>query len=135
MSQAHFNHGSEANGTPNFLGDAVVWPLKFGGSMDPRALRQNFLAGLIAELRVVWPILSVLLGLMMTLGLVIGVREGWSVQDSIYFAFVSGLTIGYGDLAPKVLLTRVLAILIGLVPLLIIDPAAGAALISKAVGR
>ena len=48
-----------------------------------------------------------------TLGLVIGLREGWSVQDSIYFAFVSGLTIGYGDLAPKFLLTRVLAILIG----------------------
>ena len=38
----------------------------------------------------------------------------WSVQDSIYFAFVSGLTIGYGDLAPKFLLTRVLAIVIGI---------------------
>ena len=81
--------------------------------MDPRALRRNFLKGLYAELRVVWPILSVLLGLMIALGLVIGLREGWSVQDSIYFAFVSGLTIGYGDLAPKFLLTRVLAILIG----------------------
>ena len=81
--------------------------------MDPRALRQNFLTGLSTELRVVWPILSVLLGLMIALGLVIGWREGWSVQDSIYFAFVSGLTIGYGDLAPKFLLTRVLAILIG----------------------
>ena len=81
--------------------------------MDPRALRRNFLAGLYAELRVVWPILSVLLGSMISLGLVIGLREGWSVQDSIYFAFVSGLTIGYGDLAPKFLLTRALAILIG----------------------
>ena len=81
--------------------------------MDPRALRRNFLTGLYTGLRVVWPILSVLLGLMIALGLVIGVREGWSVQDSIYFAFVSGLTIGYGDLAPKFLLTRVLAILIG----------------------
>ena len=81
--------------------------------MDPRALRRNFLTGLSTELRVVWPILSVLLGLMIALGLVIGLREGWSVQDSIYFAFVSGLTIGYGDLAPKFLLTRVLAILIG----------------------
>ena len=50
---------------------------------------------------------------MMALGLVIGLREGWSVQESIYFAFVSGLTIGYGDLAPKFLLTRMLAILIG----------------------
>ena len=81
--------------------------------MDPRTLRRNFLTGLSAELRVVWPILSALLGLMTALGLVIGVREGWSVQDSVYFAFVSGLTIGYGDLAPKTLLTRVLAILIG----------------------
>ena len=81
--------------------------------MDHRALRRNFLAGLRAELRVVWPILSGLLGLMMALGLIIGLREGWSVQESIYFAFVSGLTIGYGDLAPKFLLTRVLAILIG----------------------
>ena len=81
--------------------------------MDPRALRRKFLGGLFTGLRVVWPILSVLLGLMIALGLVIGWREGWSVQDSIYFAFVSGLTIGYGDLAPKFLLTRVLAILIG----------------------
>ena len=81
--------------------------------MDHRALRRTFLSGLSAELRVVWPILSGLIGLMMALGLVIGLREGWSVQDSIYFAFVSGLTIGYGDLAPKFLLTRVLAILIG----------------------
>jgi FtsH-binding integral membrane protein len=81
--------------------------------MDPRALRRNFLAGLWAELRVVWPILSVLIGLMAALGLVAGWREGWSVQDSIYFAFVSGLTIGYGDLAPRFLLSRVLAISIG----------------------
>jgi Na+-translocating ferredoxin:NAD+ oxidoreductase RnfE subunit len=81
--------------------------------MDPRALRRKFLTGLYAGLRVVWPILSILLGLIIALGLVIGLREGWSVQDSIYFAFVSGLTIGYGDLAPEFLLTRVLAILIG----------------------
>ena len=87
--------------------------------MDPRALRQSFLAGLYAELRVVWPILSVLLGLMIALGLVIGLREGWSVQESIYFAFVSGLTIGYGDLTPRFLLTRALAILIGVCGILL----------------
>jgi Na+-transporting NADH:ubiquinone oxidoreductase subunit NqrD len=64
-------------------------------------------------LRVVWPILSVLLGLIIALGLVVGLLEGWSVHESIYFAFISGLTIGYGDLAPKLLLARALAILIG----------------------
>jgi len=62
---------------------------------------------------VVWPIVSVLLGLIIALGVVVGLIEGWSLHESVYFAFVSGLTIGYGDLAPKSLLTRVLAILIG----------------------
>ena len=81
--------------------------------MDSRTLRRNFAAGLLAGLRVVWPILSALLALIVGLGLVVGVLEGWSMHESIYFAFVSGLTIGYGDLAPKSLLTRALAILIG----------------------
>jgi hypothetical protein len=81
--------------------------------MDSRALRRRFLSKLFIGLRVVWPILSGLLALIVALGLVVGLREGWSVQESIYFAFVSGLTIGYGDLAPKMLLTRALAILIG----------------------
>jgi hypothetical protein len=81
--------------------------------MDSRTLRRSFFAGLLTGLRVVWPILSVLLVLIIALGLVVGLREGWSVHESIYFAFVSGLTIGYGDLAPKSLLARALAILIG----------------------
>lgn len=77
-------------------------------------MRRNFAAGLFAGLRVVWPILSLLIGLIIALGLVVGLREGWSIQESIYFAFVSGLTIGYGDLAPKTLMARTLAILIGI---------------------
>src|SRR5688572_21231223 len=81
--------------------------------MDPRALRRSFLGGLYMGLRVVWPVLSVLVGLIGALGLVTGLLEGWSMQESIYFAFVSGLTIGYGDFAPKSLLTRMLAIAIG----------------------
>jgi hypothetical protein len=81
--------------------------------MDSRTLRRNFVAGLVSGLRVVWPILSALLVLIIALGLIVGVIEGWSVHESIYFAFVSGLTIGYGDLAPNSLLTRALAISIG----------------------
>jgi hypothetical protein len=81
--------------------------------MDSRTLRRKFAVGLLTGLRVVWPILSALLGVIIALGLVVGLIEGWSVHESIYFAFVTGLTIGYGDLAPKLLLTRALAILIG----------------------
>lgn len=77
-------------------------------------MRREFVAGLFVGLRVVWPVLSGLLVAIVGLGLLIGFIEGWSVSDSIYFAFVSGLTIGYGDLAPKTLVTRVLAIMIGI---------------------
>ena len=72
------------------------------------------MAGLLTGLGVVWPIVSGLLGTIVALGFVIGVLEGWSLHESIYFAFVSGLTIGYGDFAPKLLFTRALAVLIGL---------------------
>jgi hypothetical protein len=82
--------------------------------VDSKVLRHRFAVGLLFGLRVVWPILSVLLGTMVVLGLVVGLLEGWSVQESIYFSFVSGLTIGYGDLAPKTLLTRALAVLVGI---------------------
>ena len=81
--------------------------------MDSRTMRRNFRTGLLNGLRVVWPILSALLVLIIALGLIVGLLEGWSLHESIYFAFVSGLTIGYGDLAPKLLLTRALAIAIG----------------------
>lgn len=80
--------------------------------MDPGGLRRNFLRGLFTELRVVWPIMSVLVGLMIALGMAIGVREGWSIEEAIFFTFVSGLTIGYGDLVPRFPLTRALAICI-----------------------
>ena len=87
--------------------------------MDSRTFRRQFVAGLFAGLRVVWPVLSGLLILVVALGLVVGWIEGWSIQESIYFAFVTGLTIGYGDLAPKLLLTRTLAVGIGLCGVLI----------------
>jgi hypothetical protein len=77
-------------------------------------MRRAFAKELLAGLRVVWPILSGLLVVIVALGLVIGLIEGWKMTESIYFAFVSGLTIGYGDFAPKRLVTRVLAILIGI---------------------
>jgi hypothetical protein len=87
--------------------------------MPANTLRKEFAAGLLLGLRVVWPILSVLLALVIGLGVVIGLREGWSIGESIYFAFVTALTIGYGDFSPTVLLTRLLAVVIGICGILI----------------
>ena len=87
--------------------------------MDSRVLRRRFLAGLLAGIRVVWPILSGIILVIVVLGLIVGSREGWPARDSIYFAFVTGLTIGYGDLVPKFLLARVLAMVIGMCGILL----------------
>ena len=79
-----------------------------------RAKRRKFVGGLVFGLHVVGPILSALLLVIVALGLVAGLSEGWSIADSVYFAFISGLTIGYGDLAPKTFVARSLAIAIGI---------------------
>ncbi len=75
-------------------------------------MRRRFF-GLTAGLQVVWPVVSALLALIAGLGFVAGRIEHWPLGESIYFAFVSGLTIGYGDLSPKTAAGRVLAIAIG----------------------
>jgi len=64
-------------------------------------MRQRFLVALGRAFHITWPVLSAILAIQVALGLVIGFVEGWSVGDSVYFTFVSGLTIGYGDLVPR----------------------------------
>jgi len=76
-------------------------------------LRWRFLSALWTELRVIWPILSGLVGAQLVLGMLVGYLEGWPVSDSTYFTFVTGLTIGYGDLVPLRLVTRLIAVVIG----------------------
>ena len=97
-----------------------------------RTMRWKFVDGLFAGLLVVWPVLSGILATIVALGLAIGVIEGWSVQESIYFSFVTGLTIGYGDFAPQTFLTRALAIVIGICGILV--TALVAAIAVKALG-
>jgi hypothetical protein len=82
-------------------------------------LRRHFLKALWAELGVIWPILSGLVGVQWVLGLAIGFLEGWRVTDSTYFTFVTGLTIGYGDLVPARISTRLMAVAIGLIGILL----------------
>lgn len=77
------------------------------------AIRLLYLSSLVDGLRLTWPILSVLLVLKMGLGTIVGVVEGWGVWKGIYFAFITALTIGYGDFVPTRSLTQILAIAIG----------------------
>ena len=80
---------------------------------SPRTLRRRFLVALGHAIHVTWPVLSVLIAMQLALGLLTSFVEGWSVGDAVYFTFITGLTIGYGDLVPTHTLTRALAIGIG----------------------
>ena len=66
-------------------------------------------------IKFIWPIFSSLLMLIMLLGIVIGIREGWTIGNALYFAFITAFTIGYGDITPHYPLTKILAVVIGLV--------------------
>jgi hypothetical protein len=76
-------------------------------------VRKEFYKAVWFYFKVVWPILSILLLVIIAFGLIIAHLEGWSPDDGVYFAFVTGLTIGYGELVPKLGVSRVLAILLG----------------------
>lgn len=60
----------------------------------------------------IWGGIAVLISL---LGVLIAlIDEEISTSEALYFAWVTGTTVGYGDLAPTVDVTRFLAIIIGI---------------------
>ena len=79
----------------------------------PKTLRRRFFVAFGHATHVTWPVLSAIIGIQLALGLLTGFVEGWSLGDAVYFTFITGLTIGYGDLVPRQALTRALAIGIG----------------------
>jgi len=93
----------------------------------PKSVRRRFLVALRRGLYVTWPVLSGILVIEVALGLLIGFVEGWSVGDAVYFSFVIGLTIGYGDIVPRQTLTRALAVVIGFGGILLTGLVAGIA--------
>jgi voltage-gated potassium channel len=69
-----------------------------------------------------WKIQGIIYGLiawLMANAVAIAHFEKMPFADALYFTFVTGLTIGYGDIAPVTLAGRVVAILTGLVGILI----------------
>ena len=65
------------------------------------------------------PILVSLALLIVLIGLVVGKKEGWSVEDAVYYAFITATTVGYGDFHPKKPASKYLAITIALIGLLL----------------
>jgi hypothetical protein len=93
----------------------------------PKIVRRHFFVTLGHAIHLTWPVLSTVLAIQVALGLLVGFVEGWSVGDAIYFSFITGLTIGYGDIVPRQALARALAVGIGLSGLFLTGLIAGIA--------
>jgi voltage-gated potassium channel len=93
----------------------------------PKTVRRRFFVSMGHAIHLTWPVLSTILAIRVALGLLIGFLEGWRMRDAVYFTFITGLTIGYGDLVPRQALARVLAIGIGICGLFLTGLIAGIA--------
>ena len=60
-------------------------------------------------------VIFVLIALIVIGATTISFVEKMSFGDALYFSFVTGLTIGYGEIVVKTFLGRVVALLIGLI--------------------
>ena len=48
------------------------------------------------------------------LGKVVGFIEGWNKFDSLYWSFITALTVGYGDIHPLKKSSKTLSVIVGL---------------------
>lgn len=60
-------------------------------------------------------VVLMLILLMLASGFVFAIWEGEELGDAIYFAFVTGLTVGYGDISPTTGVGKILSVFTGLV--------------------
>jgi voltage-gated potassium channel len=61
------------------------------------------------------PLFVVLCALIIVLGQIVGKIEKWGKFDSVYWAFITALTVGYGDIRPSQKHTKLISILIALI--------------------
>lgn len=80
-------------------------------------LTLTFLKELGLGIWLAFPLLLSLALAITVLGQVAGRTEGWGKFDSFYWSFITATTIGYGDLRPTKVMSRLMAIFIGLMGL------------------
>jgi voltage-gated potassium channel len=78
----------------------------------------SFLKVFVYGIELTFPLLATLATVITLLGQIVGRREGWSSFDSFYWTFVTATTIGYGDIRPVGRGSKILAILIGFLGLI-----------------
>jgi hypothetical protein len=75
-------------------------------------LRRRFIIEFGRGLLIVWPVLSFIVFVMIVLGYFAAKLEHWPFGMGLYFALITGFTVGYGDVIPHLPLVRALAVLL-----------------------
>ena len=79
----------------------------------------TFIQILLWGLFLITPIISLLLATIVMLGLIVGRVEKWRTFDALYWAFITALTVGYGDIRPQHKPSKVLSVLIGILGIML----------------
>ena len=70
------------------------------------------------NVKLAFPLLAFSILLIVLLGSIVGMRESWGRFDSIYWAFITATTVGYGDIRPTGPVSKALSVLIAFVGLI-----------------
>jgi voltage-gated potassium channel len=102
---------------------AVCWLIEvlLMSRLTPKIVRRRFFVAAGHALHLI------ILAFQFALGLLIGFLEGWSFGEAVYFTFITGLTIGCGDIVPRQALARARAVGIGVSGLFLTGLIAGIA--------
>lgn len=79
----------------------------------------TFLREFGSGLWVAGPVVLSLAVVIILLGQFVGSHEGWSRFDSFYWSFVTATTVGYGDFRPTKRRSRIVAIVIAILGLVL----------------
>ncbi len=77
----------------------------------------TFLKEFLLGIWLTTPMLLSLFAGITVLGQIVGRKEGWNRFDSWYWSFVTGTTVGYGDMRPTKQSSRIIAIIIAVLGL------------------
>ena len=78
----------------------------------------TFVQILVRGVYYIAPILLTLCAIIVVLGLWVGRFESWKKFDAIYWAFITALTVGYGDIRPTHNGSKILSIIIAIIGLM-----------------
>lgn len=98
----------------------------------PNRIRLRFALEFGRNLWIVWPVLSAVILLMIGFGFCAAQVEHWPFGDGLYFALITGFTVGYGDFVPHHPWARVCAVCLAFLGIIMTAIIAAAAV--KALG-